>query len=411
MNVPVKYVLVMLLIGLLVLTSCSTQNTLEEVVSPTVDADTIALDASPNITKEQAINISIANVPGEVRNTQLIGTNDEAVWYVTVFFNSKDISLEINATSGNVISSRSASDNTILSESYSPSINPQNFTVGAITTKYFSMSAGKHLIYNTTTEEGTKRIEVLVPGWTKEIMGVTTLVVWNRIYVNDELVEDTRDYLAQDHSGNIWYFGEDVDNYENDIINNHDGAWIAGADGAQPGILIPSQPIVGQEFRQEYYTGKAEDIGRVEWVGVAVDVPAGYFNDCVQLHEWNPLDDSARDTYYCNDASAIALEIEEDERVELVYISFTGALDIPLPAAYEAQGVQDVTTLQETSTLQEELTTPEEAIAIALATVNGDFVDIETRLENNVATYIVSVDTGSSIQEVIVDANSGEIIS
>jgi len=38
---------------------------------------------------------------------------------------------------------------------------------------------------------------------------VTTTVVRDRVYINGELAEDTRDYFAQDRMGNVWYFGED----------------------------------------------------------------------------------------------------------------------------------------------------------------------------------------------------------
>mgnify|MGYP000524700865 CR=1 FL=1 len=39
-----------------------------------------------------------------------------------------------------------------------------------------------------------------------------------------DLIEDTRDYIAQDKEGNVWYFGEHVDNHVNGVLTDHNGA-------------------------------------------------------------------------------------------------------------------------------------------------------------------------------------------
>jgi len=40
-------------------------------------------------------------------------------------------------------------------------------------------------------------------------MGVTTLVYRDLVWLDGDLIEDTRDYLAQDKDGDVWYFGEE----------------------------------------------------------------------------------------------------------------------------------------------------------------------------------------------------------
>ena len=92
----------------------------------------------------------------------------------------------------------------VIYEEYNPVINPANFTT-QITNPYFSMPIGKKMVYEAITEDGIERIETLIPGWTKEIMSVETLVFWDRVYLDGELIEDTRDYIAQDREGNVWY--------------------------------------------------------------------------------------------------------------------------------------------------------------------------------------------------------------
>ncbi len=178
------------------------------------------------------------------------------------------ILLAINSIFSIVILSESQ-ESLVINEEYNPVINPTDFTT-RITNPYFSMPIGKKMVYEAKTEDGIERIETLIPGWTKEIMGVETLVFWDRVYLDDELIEDTRDYIAQDMEGNVWYFGENVDNYVDGLLTNHHGAWISGVDGALPGIWMKANPKIGDEYRQEYYKGEAEDMGRVNAVGVSV---------------------------------------------------------------------------------------------------------------------------------------------
>jgi hypothetical protein len=225
-----------------------------------------------------------------------------------------------------------------LKSDYSPIINPADFTT-QITNPYFSMPVGKKMIHEAEKEEGIERIEILMPGWTKEVMGVETLVFWDRVYLNGELVEDTRDYLAQDKEGNVWYFGENVDNYVNGELVDHHGAWIGGVDGALPGIWMKAIPKVGDEYRQEYFRGEAEDIGRIDGVGVSAATPAGIFSDCIKIFEWTPLDSATAYKYHCSGAGGTVLEEEGSERVELVEVDLEGAKCINLPDKYAQEGV------------------------------------------------------------------------
>ena len=47
--------------------------------------------------------------------------------------------------------------------------------------------------------------------------------------MNGELVEVSRNFYARcTQTGDIYYFGEDVDIYEDGVVVSHDGAWLAG---------------------------------------------------------------------------------------------------------------------------------------------------------------------------------------
>ncbi len=91
---------------------------------------------------------------------------------------------------------------------YTVDINPADF-VDAIDNPYFLLTPGAKYIYEGETEDGLERIEVEILDETREVMGVTTTIVRDTVYLDGELIEDTFDWYAQDKEGNVWYFGED----------------------------------------------------------------------------------------------------------------------------------------------------------------------------------------------------------
>ncbi len=114
-------------------------------------------------------------------------------------------------------------------------------------------------------------------------------VLEEREFEDDELVEISKNFVAIcRETGDVFYFGEDVDDYEDGEIVDHEGAWLAGVDGAQPGILFPGRFLLGARYFQEVAPGVALDRGRNVDMGLTVETDAGTFEDCVAV-----LDSSA----------------------------------------------------------------------------------------------------------------------
>ncbi len=204
---------------------------------------------------------------------------------------------------------------------YNPGINPADF-VGEIDNKYFALKPGKKFTYKNSA--GTERTEIVVTRETKKIMGVTTIVVRATEWKNGVLKEDTRDWYAQDKNGNVWYFGEAVDNFENGKLKDHAGSWEAGVDGAKPGIIMLARPKVGETYREEYYAGRAEDMGTIMALDKKVTTPAGIFDNCLKLKSWSQIERGSGYKYYCPAAGFLVLEESTwlfGEKVELVGIS------------------------------------------------------------------------------------------
>ncbi|HEX7470934.1 MAG TPA: hypothetical protein VF437_09435 [Verrucomicrobiae bacterium] len=114
---------------------------------------------------------------------------------------------------------------------------------------------------------------------------IEALVVEDREFADGKLAEVTLDYFAQDDDGIVYYLGEDVDEYKNNKVVGHSGAWLLGKDTQTPGVLMPAHPKVGDKFM-------SEDVPKITWekdevvsVSETVIVPAGTYKNCVKIKE------------------------------------------------------------------------------------------------------------------------------
>lgn len=164
-----------------------------------------------------------------------------------------------------------------------------------IDNEFFPLTLATELVLEGEDDGETVRVEITVPGDTEEVAGVETLVMIETEYEDGELVEISRNFIAQAADGTVCYFGEDVDDYENGVIVSHSGEWRAGENGALPGILMPGDPQVGDAFYQESAPGVAEDMSSVIAFGEPIAVPAGDFDDTLTAEDCNPMEDAETD--------------------------------------------------------------------------------------------------------------------
>jgi len=198
-------------------------------------------------------------------------------------------------------------------------IDPADFVAG-IDHPLLPFTVGSTWTYEAQTDEGLETIVVTVLPDTKVIMGVTCTVVRDTVSIGGELIEDTLDWYAQDKAGNVWYMGEIAKNYENGRLTDLDGSWEGGVDGAQPGIIMPALPAVGDLYRQEFLMGEAEDYGEVLALSESVTVKAGTFNGCLKTLDGTPIEPDATENKFYAPGVGVVLEEnpETGERLELV---------------------------------------------------------------------------------------------
>lgn len=126
---------------------------------------------------------------------------------------------------------------------------------------------------------------------------VESLVMEDREFKNGALEEVTLDYFAQDDEGNVYYLGENVDEYENGKVSGHEGAWLVGKDTQKPGVIIPAHPKVGDQFKSEDVSKEITESDEVVSVSETVSVPAGTFENCVKVKE-SPADGTTEYKFY-----------------------------------------------------------------------------------------------------------------
>lgn len=242
---------------------------------------------------------------------------------------------------------------------YDPDFDPANFLSQPVGNTYFPLAVGNRWVYqgiveNDEGEEVTETIQVTVLADTKNIEGVTCLVVNDVVDEDGHVIEDTDDWYAhQSASSDIWYCGEiarDFETFEGDNPPNPElvsieGSFKAGRDGDKPGILIRAAPKLGETYRQEFSLGNAEDVAQVlsttyvfggetdnpESLDYLVpeDLANTFCNDavpCLVTREFTPIDPGVEERkYYAPEIGKfLEVNLESGEIIELVECNLPG---------------------------------------------------------------------------------------
>jgi hypothetical protein len=177
-------------------------------------------------------------------------------------------------------------------------LHPNDF-VRRVDNQWFPLKPGSTWHYRGRDDQGRFGDRMHVKHKTKTILGVRSTVVHDVVLRDGKPREVTNDWYAQDHRGNIWYFGErtkELDKHGHVITR--EGSFKAGRDGARPGVFMSGDPKVGQHARQEYYKGHAEDHFKVLDTSAKVKTPYVSSHHALRTREWTPLEKGIIDNKY-----------------------------------------------------------------------------------------------------------------
>jgi hypothetical protein len=140
-------------------------------------------------------------------------------------------------------------------------------------------------------------------------------------YSGSRILEVALDWYAQADDGSVWYFGEDVFNYEDGVVADTHGTWLAGKDGP-PGMIMPANPAGGQVYRPENIPGLVFEEVTVRSTGQRVPGPRGMVDGALVISELH-MDGATEDKTFApgygefsagggGDLEAVALAVPVD---------------------------------------------------------------------------------------------------
>ncbi len=153
--------------------------------------------------------------------------------------------------------------------------------------------------YRLTFMHGQDTLIVTVLAETRIVDNVRTRVVEERETSGGQLAEVSRNYFAIDKaSGDVYYFGEEVDEYTKGKVTGHAGAWLSGLNGARFGLMIPGKPKPGDRYYQELAPKVAMDRAEIISVTESAKVPAGSFANVLHTRESSAIESGSEDKWY-----------------------------------------------------------------------------------------------------------------
>jgi len=196
--------------------------------------------------------------------------------------------------------------------------------------------AGAALRFEVTLLPETKMIE-----WNGQ--QIETLMSQFVAYEDGRVLEVAVDFFAQADDGAVWYFGEDVINYVDGVIDNTDGTWLAGKDGP-PGMIMPADPQLGDVYRPENIPGFVFEEVTVMSVNETVEGPTGPVEGAVIVQE-QLMDGLLEDKTFAPGYGEFFFAVEAEQEIVNMALAMptdaeTGA--VPAELTTLSSGVDDV---------------------------------------------------------------------
>lgn len=190
-----------------------------------------------------------------------------------------------------------------------------------ITNPYLPLSSLKQDILEGKEGGKTLRVErTLKPELHKTFkvgkQTVDSLVMEDREFEEGKLAEVTLDYFAQADDGTVCYLGEDVNEYQHDKVVGHSGAWLLGKQTKTPGIILPGEPKVGDQFRAEDVAPITTEDDEIISLTEKTTVPAGAYENCLKVKE--VLSDGGVEYKYYAKGVGCVRELPENGDLQLI---------------------------------------------------------------------------------------------
>jgi len=257
------------------------------------DEDHAAAIVACKVALKAAIETALAHRAGTAVEAKLSISTGHPVVAVKVVAGGKLESVSVDGVTGTVMTPVPPKPEAPFTDAFR--VEPAELASSG-TNPWFVLEPGYVLVLEGKDGGENVRLTITVLDETKTIDGVETRVVEEREEASGRLIEVSRNFFAiSKRTNSVYYFGEEVDEYEGGRVVGHPGAWRSGDGGARFGLMMPGLPLLGARYHQEVAPGVAMD--RAEIVGLAekLETPAGTFADCLKIAETTPLEDGKRE--------------------------------------------------------------------------------------------------------------------
>jgi hypothetical protein len=157
-----------------------------------------------------------------------------------------------------------------------------------ITNPLHPTSEVKQVIMGGQVDGKPFRTEVTVLPGTKPFQWrgqtVDTAIIQYVAYSDGRIHEVAIDSYAQADDGSVWYFGEDVSNFEAGKVADTKGTW-AASDKTPAAMIMPAKPAVGNIYRPENAPEVVFEEVRVQAVDKTVAGPSGNVSGAIEVME------------------------------------------------------------------------------------------------------------------------------
>jgi len=148
----------------------------------------------------------------------------------------------------------------------------------------------------------------------RQVAGVDCTVLAEKEHEDGVLAEISYNFFAEDGAGNVYYFGEDVEDYKDGRVVGHGGAWLVGRNATEPCVFMPAHLTVGLGFKNENSPPAAEEWNEIEAIDANLEVPSGNYRDVLVIKEADKPGKWKERKYY---AKGVGL-ISENRKLNLV---------------------------------------------------------------------------------------------
>jgi len=192
----------------------------------------------------------------------------------------------------------------------------------------FPLVPGTEFSYAGTLADGghtrPHTVVFTVSGLTKRIHGVTTVVAWDRDFLNGKLQEQELAFFAQDDAGNVWNFGEYPEEYSRGKFTGAPDTWIRGTGHAYGGIHMLGRPTAGVTYREGLVPPiEFDDVSKVASTGQTTCMRGKCYQHVLVVDETSPNDPASghQIKYYSPGVGLVRVGARGGDSIELLTLA------------------------------------------------------------------------------------------